>query len=839
MTTTFEELLIEISPWILALLPALILMFFGQCRWAWVCAGAIGCGFIWIDDSFALTSIETISLTGKIFSGVYLTALVFGFIAPLRQRILTAPVMKIIRQILPAISDTEREALEGGTVGWDGELFSGAPDWPQWFSRGTSELSAREKEFIDGPVKEMVHLVDNWRDRQRGSIPDETFDFLAENGFFGMIIPQRYGGLGFSAAAMSAVISRAATVSNALAVTIMVPNSLGPGELLLHYGTEQQKDLLLPRLAKGQEIPCFALTEPGAGSDAAGSMTSHGVVVKEEVDGKEIIGIRLHWEKRYITLAPRATIIGVAFRLYDPDHLLGGQKDIGITCALIPSEAPGVETGERHDPLGVPFLNGPTRGRDVFVSLDAVIGGKSGCGKGWRMLMQCLSAGRGISLPSSSVGGSQLCLRVAGAHASVREQFGLPIGRFEGVQEPLVRSASSTYALDALRCCSTLAVDSGEKPAVASAVAKAFATERAREVVNDCMDVVAGNAICRGPRNELANAYASIPVGITVEGANILTRSMIIFGQGAVRCHPHVTDELAAVENKDLAAFDHAFWGHVGFVASNVVRTAVHRFTGSRLAPRQFGGVIGRCQQQLTGLSAAFALASDIAMGTLGGSLKFKEHLTGRLADVLSWMLVGSTVLKKFHDDGRPERDRDLVQHQMQTCIVQIEEALGGFVMNLPNRPAAWAMRLLGVPIRVRSAAPSDQLCDRIARDLLDGSPLWESLTQDVLTRPQGSPGLWTLEQALEKVVASRGDRDLLKKAIRSGKLSKTPAATLTERGVEAGVIDEAGARRLVEADKARSEAIAVDSFAPGTSPAAQPFPADTPASPLSEDSNS
>ena len=825
-----QQFLIDALPWVAAIVSALILVFRGQCRWAWVCAGAIGCVFIWAAGA------EAVSMTGRVFSGIYLAALVFGFIAPIRHLILSRPVMNIVKNILPAISDTEREALEAGTVGWDGELFSGAPDWNEWFSRGTSELSAREKEFLDGPVKQLVHNSDTWLDRQRGTLSDQSFDFLAQNGFFGMIIPQRYGGLGFSAAAMSAVISRAATVSNALAVTIMVPNSLGPGELLLHYGTEEQKDRLLPLLAKGAEIPCFALTEPGAGSDAAGSMTSHGVVVREQIDGKQVLGMRLNWEKRYITLAPRATLIGVAFRLYDPDHLLGEEEEIGITCALIPADTPGVEAGERHDPLGVPFLNGPTRGRDVFVPIDAVIGGENGCGKGWRMLMQCLSAGRGISLPSSSVGGSQACLRVAAAHASVREQFGLPVGRFEGVQEPLVRSASTAYALDALRATSTLAVDSGEKPAVASAVAKAFSTERLREVVNDCMDVVAGNAICRGPRNELANAYAAVPVGITVEGANILTRSMIIYGQGAVRCHPFVTSELAAVENKDLAAFDRAFWGHVGFVASNVVRTAIHRLTCSLLAPKHFDGTIGRCQQKLTGLSAAFALSSDIAMGTLGGSLKFKEHLTGRLADALSWLLVGSAVLKKFHDDSRPERDQDVVQHQLQTCVVHIEQALGGFVMNLPNRPAAWLLRILGVPVRVRSAAPSDKLCGRIAKGLLDGGPLWHHLTRDVLPRPKGSPGLWTLEYALEKAVAARDDRAALKSAIRSGKLDKSPASTLVERAVSTGIIDQDGAKRLEAAEKARSEAIAVDSFAPGTNPATQPYPTDSATNTLAQD---
>jgi acyl-CoA dehydrogenase len=814
----------DVPPLLICLLigvPGLWLLLAGKVRWAWTVAGAIL-------SALPLLTPAPPTLADQLVWIGFAVLLVIGFIAPLRRWWITSMVMGIVKKVLPAISDTEREALEGGTVWWDGEIFSGAPNWKQWFSLGPAQLTAREREFIDGPVAELTQFVDNWKDRQDGSISDEAFDFLASRGFFGMIIPESYGGLGFSAAAMSAVISHVATLSNALAITVMVPNSLGPGELLLHYGTDAQKDRLLPLLANGQEIPCFALTEPGAGSDAAGSMASHGVVVEQEVDGQTVLGIRLNWDKRYITLAPRATLVGVAFRLHDPDHLLGQVEDLGITCALVSADLEGVEIGERHDPLGVPFLNGPTRGRDVWVPIDAVIGGEGGCGKGWRMLMQCLSAGRGISLPSSSAGGAQLCLRVAATHASVREQFGLPIGRFEGVQEPLVRCASSSYALDALRGITTLAVDRGEKPAVISAIAKAFATERLREVVNDSMDIVAGNAICRGPRNELANAYSAVPVGITVEGANILTRTMIIFGQGAVRCHPFVTAELEAVEKADLAAFDRAFWGHVGFVVSNGTRSLFHRLSGYRLTGRDFDGIIGRCQQRLTGLSAHFALSSDIAMASLGGSLKRKEHLTGRLADALSWIAVGSAALKKFHDDGRPDRDAELVQYLMETCVLRTEEALAGFVQNLPHRPAAWALRLLGVPGRAITLGPSDRLADRIAADLLDDSALTRSLTEDVIERPAGSPGLATLEAALEKIVVARRDTEALKDAIRAKRLEKHPASTLVERGRAAGVIDEDGERRLREADLARREAIAVDSFAAGACPATEQYPTDS-----------
>lgn len=811
--STFAEKLV---PWLIAFLPGLFIIAYGKVRWGLLLIGSI----IAFDPK--LVGIPGVFTWDA--QGVYLVSFalftLFALVPPLRAVILSKPAMIAVKSVLPPISETEKEALEGGTVGWDGELFSGSPDWHTYLGQGTSELSPREQEFIDGPLAQLASMVDCWRDRQEGAISEETFQFLCDNGFFGLIIPQEYGGLGFSATAISTIISKAATVSNALAITIMVPNSLGPGELLLHYGTDQQKKTLLPKLAKGQEIPCFALTEPGAGSDAAGSMSSHGVIVEEEVNGQKVLGMRIHWEKRYITLAPRASLIGVAFRLYDPERLLGGKEDLGITCALIPSDTPGVDSGERHDPLGVPFLNGPTRGRDVFASLDTVIGGREGCGKGWTMLMQCLSAGRGIMLPSSSTGGAQLSLRVAGAHASVREQFGMPIGKFEGVQEPLVRSAAHVYSLDALRLSTTLAVDSGEKPAVLSAVAKAYATERLRDVVNDCMDVVAGNAICRGPRNEMANAYSTVPVGITVEGANILTRTLIIFGQGAVRCHPFVQQELAAVESGNLRDFDKAFWGHVGFVKSNGVRTLLHRITGARFASKHFTGSIGRSHQRLTALSSAFALCTDAAMGTLGGSLKRKEHLTGRLADALTWMVVGSVTLKKFQDEGRLARDKDLVDYLLQTCVQNTEEAMGGFLANLPLRPAAWGLRLLGVPGGRRSNGPSDKLADRIGEQLLDGKDLWVSLTNNVLTRPNSSPGLWMLEDALQKVVKAQPDKKALKDAVRKGILPKGPLPSLIEKGVEAGVIDAEGAIRLHAAEQARQEAITVDHFPAGVAPA-------------------
>lgn len=741
------------------------------------------------------------------------TALVFG-IPSLRRALVTARLMPIVARILPRMGDTERIALEAGTVGFDGQLFSGRPDWQALLAFQPQPLSDREQAFLDGPVEQLCAMCDEWEIMQLGDLPPETWAFLKQHRFFGMILPEQYGGLGFSAAAHSAVVTRLASRSITAAVTVMVPNSLGPGELLMHYGTDQQKQRFLPRLASGEEIPCFALTGPEAGSDAAATQ-SEGIVCRGEVDGHEVLGMRLSWRKRYITLGPVATLIGLAFRLRDPEHLLGAQEDLGITCALVPASLPGIEIGDRHDPLGIPFQNGPTTGHDVFVPLDAIIGGPERAGQGWRMLMETLAVGRSISLPGVSVGGAQLATRVVSAYAMVREQFDTPIGRFEGVEEPLARIGGLTYLMSATRTLTAGWVDAGERPAVLSAIAKAYLTEAMRSVVNDAMDIRAGAGIVRGPRNILARVYQAAPVGITVEGANILTRSMIIYGQGAIRCHPFVQQEMKAAADGDLVGFDRALWGHVGFVASNAARAWWLGLTGGRLTRPPLPGPAGRCFGRLTRWSAAFALVSDAAMGTLGGTLKRREKITGRLADALAWLYLASAALKRFADDGRPDRDLPFVRWACAHAEQQIEHALRGVLDHLPARVAAWALRPLVFPLGVSGRGPDDALGAAVAGQLLDDPDARHALTRDIYLPPAEEPGLGRLEAALGKARDALAIEARIRRAVRDGRLDHAPGERLADLALEAGVIDADEHKRLHDADEARDEVIQVDAFGP------------------------
>ncbi len=742
----------------------------------------------------------------------------FGLVAaasgvkPVRRAVITRPLLPKIKAFLPRMSETERIALEAGTVWWDADLFSGKPDWKKWHAFEPKKLSERAQKFLDNEVEEICAMVDDYQVCKTGDLPAEAWRFLGEKGFFGMIIPESYGGLGFSGGAHSAVVTKLSTRSVTLAVTVMVPNSLGPAELLLHYGTEEQKDHYLPRLANGDEIPCFALTEPNAGSDAGG-MTSRGVVCRGTYEGKEVLGMRLTWDKRYITLAPVATLIGLAFKLEDPDGLLGGEEDLGITCALIPADLPGVEIGERHDPLGVPFMNGPTRGEDVFVPLDAIIGGPEMAGQGWMMLMQTLAAGRGISLPSMASGASQMVTRVAGAYATIRKQFNTQIGKFEGIEEPLARIGAMTYMMNAARVVTAGAVDAGEKPSVVSAVVKCYLTEGMRDVTNDAMDIVGGAGICRGPRNILANGYGALPIGITVEGANILTRTMIIFGQGAMRCHPFVQDELEGAFGKDLALFDRSFFGHVGFVFQNMARSFLLGLTGGRLAGTPVGGPLAPTYRQLTRFSSAFALTADFAMGTLGGSLKRKEKITGRLADALGWMYLASATLHRFEAEGRRANDLPYAKWACEHALYQVQQALNGVLRNLPLRPAAWLIRPMVFPTGARLAPPSDNLGHKVAKGLVDGRDARVELTPECYVPPRDELGLGFIEDALDKVVRGQTVYRKMREAVKAKKLEKKPAATLAQRAVEAGVIGTEELRILEEAEAARDEAVAVDSF--------------------------
>lgn len=773
--------------------------------WGWVVAGAIAVLVWWSGGAHPSW------LFWPVVALLALAAVVFG-LRPLRRGIVTAAAMPAIRKILPKMSDTEKAALEAGSVWWDRELFSGAPDWNKLVPFACRGLDERERAFLAGEIDELCRMLDDDRVTRDGDLPPQAWEFLKRAGLMGMIIPRSYGGLEFSAKMQSAVIAKLSSRCVTAAVTVMVPNSLGPAELLLHYGTQEQKQHYLPRLASGEEVPCFALTEPWAGSDAA-SMRSEGIVCRGQWEGREVLGMRLTWDKRYITLAPIATVLGLAFKLRDPERLLGGEEELGITCALIPTSVPGVEHGERHDPLGVPFMNGPTRGVDVFVPLEFIIGGPKMAGRGWVMLMQCLAAGRGVSLPALAAGASELSTRLVGAYATVREQFGLSIGRFEGIEAKLGRIAGLTYTIDAARALTLGALDAGEKPAVVTAIMKAYTTEAMRVVVNDAMDVVGGAGICRGPRNVLATAYQSLPIGITVEGANILTRCMIVFGQGAIRCHPWVQDELAAAEKNDLDAFDRAFFGHVGLVFTNMARSIVLGVSDGALAPNPVIGKAGPYFQRLSRYSAAFSFAADVAMGTLGASLKRKENLSGRLADALAWLYLGSSVVKRFVDDGQNERDLPAFRWAMANALYEIERALLGLIDNLPSRPAAWGLRLALFPLGARAKPPSDRVTSQLARAILDDGPARLALTGGVFVPAADAPGLGMLEATLDKVMAAKDARELIKEAQRRKLLPRGSALSVVRQAVEKNVITANDANAITRAEQARDEAVQVDSF--------------------------
>ncbi len=784
--------------------------------------------------AWAVAGIESWRLFVLAAGLLLVLACLFG-IPRLRRTVVSGPLMRALAGLLPRMGETERIAMAAGTVWWDGELFSGNPDWRKLLDFRPQALTEKEQAFLDGPVEELCRMLDDWQIWQDRDLPPEVWDFLKRERFFGMIIPERHGGLGFSAIAHSAVVVKLSSRSVPAACTVMVPNSLGPAELLLVYGTEAQQARYLPRLARGEEIPCFALTEPHAGSDATASR-SRGVVCRGEFDGRDVIGIRLDWDKRYITLAPVATLIGLAFRLSDPDGLLqgpgglsagpeglsagpeglsAGPEDRGITCALVPRELPGIEIGAHHDPLGVPFANGPIIGKDVFIPIDFVIGGAAGVGQGWHMLMDCLAAGRSISLPSLSVGAVELAARVTGAYGTVREQFNTPIGRFEGIEEPLARIGGHAYFMNAARVLTCAAVDAGEKPAVVSAIVKAYLTAGMRLVLTDAMDILAGSGICRGPNNLLGRGFVGVPIGITVEGANILTRSMIIFGQGVMRCHPFVYQEMQAIEGRDLAAFDRAFFGHVSFFARNAMRAVLLGLSGGRLAPAPVSGSEARYYRGLTRFSAAFALIADATLAMLGGDLKRREKISGRLADALAWMYLGSAALKRFHDEDRPERDAAVLEWSCRHALWQVQEALIGVLENLPNRLAAALLTRLVFPFGRPAAPPSDSLGRRVAEDLLDGKALREHLTRDIFLPADPDKALGRLEHALARVVAAADAARKVKQALRAGTLTRDPVESLAARAKQANVIDDEDLHRLTEAEAARDAAIAVDVFDP------------------------
>jgi acyl-CoA dehydrogenase len=789
---------------------SLVCAFYGTSLLLWTVAMAVG---IFI---FAVTgSIPVLSLV--------LVAAVFAVIAvplnfrPWRQQLISAPFLKQFRRMLPSMSETEQVALDAGTVGWEGELFAGKPNWQLLKKQPYLELTVEEKAFVDGPVEELCDMLNQWEITHiDADLNSETWDFLKRNRFLGMIIPKEYGGLGFSAMAHRAVLQKISSICSVAGSHVAVPNSLGPGELLLHYGTEEQKNQYLPRLARGDEIPCFCLTGPTAGSDAT-SIPDYGIVCKGRYKGKEVLGMRLNFDKRYITLAPTATLVGVAFRLYDPDSLLGDKEDMGISLALIPRATKGLEIGKRHLPLNVPFQNGPVRGKDVFVPLDALIGGTEMAGQGWKMLIECLSVGRAISLPACSTGGVKMGALATGAYARIRKQFNLPIGRFEGIEAALARIGANAYATSALSRMTATAVDLGEKPAVTSAIGKYHATEMARKVIIDAMDVHGGKGIILGPRNYLGRGWQFMPVGITVEGANILTRNLMIFGQGAIRCHPYVIKEMEAARIEDVAErtsrFDQLLFSHVGFTIRNAVRSLVLGLSFGKFAAVPHDRKTAKYYQKLSRYSAALAYVSDISMLTLGGKLKQKEHISARLGDVLSHLYICSSMLKRYESQGRPAADQAILAWAFHNSIYQIQISLQRVVDNFPNRLMRGVLSFVVFPFGRRERAPSDRLTHKVAQLLLTPSDTRDRLTDGIYKSAKTGHPVGMMEEALPQVIHAEPLERKLLKALKNGDISGITWEEQLQDAIACSVVTAEEADILLRVRKLVMEIIAVDEF--------------------------
>lgn len=737
----------------------------------------------------------------------------------LRRRHLTRPLFAWFRQTLPPMSDTEREAIEAGTVWWDGQLFSGRPDWNVLLDYPKAELSEEEQAFLDGPTEELCSLINDWDVSQQLDLPPAAWDYIKQQGFFGLIIPKEYGGKGFSAYAHSQIVMKLATRSADLASTVMVPNSLGPAELLLHYGTEQQRNGYLPRLAKGEEIPCFALTGPLAGSDA-GAMPDSGVICHGDWQGESVLGLRLNWEKRYITLGPVATLLGVAFKAYDPEHLLGEQTDLGITLALIPTDLPGVEIGRRHLPLGAAFMNGPNSGKDVFIPLDHIIGGQQMIGKGWMMLMNCLSVGRSISLPAVGTSAAKTTSLVSGRYTQVREQFNVPLAAFEGIQEALARIGGNAWLLDSARVLTANAVDLGEKPSVLSAILKYHLTERGRECISHAMDIHGGKGIILGPNNYLARSWQGAPIFITVEGANILSRNLMIFGQGAIRCHPYVLREMQLAGRDDqqqaLREFDQLLLQHIGFAFSNTATTLLLGLTFSSIGDVPGTRLTRPYFRKLNRLAAAFALLADLNMMLLGGDLKRRERLSARLGDALSYLYLGSAALKRYHDLNYPQNQEALLRWSLEESLGQAERALDGLLDNFPKPALGTLLRVLVFPFGRRHKGPDDKLDAEVA-DIL-GRPLDDQALRQVLDGvylPQDPQDpVAVLLHAHDLQVQHKALLQRLRKALKEGSVSPAPEEDPLDAAARSGQFDAEQMQTLYAIETARRAVIDVDDFA-------------------------
>jgi acyl-CoA dehydrogenase len=800
--------------WFIAGVFAVILVFgyFGLPIFWWTVAAGLLAWFVSAAAEFG-------PVTNIVLATVFVVFALALNVPLLRRALISNHVLAVYRRILPDMSQTEKEAIDAGTVWWDADLFSGKPDWDKLLRIPQPSLTAEEQAFLDGPVEELCAMCNDWEiTHERQDLPEHVWQFIKDKGFLGMIIPKQYGGLGFSALAHSAVVMKLSTRSSTAAISVMVPNSLGPGELLLHYGTEQQKNHYLPRLAKGLEVPCFALTSPEAGSDAA-SIPDYGVVCKGTWQGREVLGMRVTWDKRYITLGPVATLLGLAFRLYDPERLLGDKADLGITCALVPTNTPGVNIGRRHLPLNAAFQNGPNSGKDVFMPLDWIIGGPEYAGKGWMMLMSCLAAGRAISLPTSSVGGVKALTRYTGAYARVRSQFKTPIGKLEGVEEALGRIAAHCYMMDATRVMTAGAVDLGEKPAVISAIAKYHLTERARACVNDGMDILGGKGICLGPNNWIGRGYQMAPIAITVEGANILTRTLIIFGQGAIRCHPYVLREMRAakeLQGSDAAReFDDAFTSHIGHVLRNAVRTLVYGITHAAFAPPPSGcaAETRHYYRHVSRLSAAFAFLADVSMLAMGGALKRKEKISGRLGDVLSMLYLVSATLKRYEDQGRIREDLPLVRWAVRDALYRAQQAIDGILSNFPLKPLATVLRWTIFPLGMPYRPPLDARNHGCASIALEPGAARDRLTAGMYVPKNEADVTGKLEAAFLATIACEAIDEKLRKAVKKGKIVPQPGVELGVLARDGGLITRDEYSQWSRKEALRKSVIKVDDF--------------------------
>lgn len=786
-----------------------------------LCLGAMSYFRLNLPTATALTAL--VMIAGSIFSAFGLPAwLLFALIAiplnsrSMRQKYLSQPMLTLYRKIMPAMSATEKDAINAGTVWWDGDIFSGDPDWSSLHKIPAPRLTAEEQAFLDGPCDQVCQMVNDWQVNHIDTdLSAETWQFLKDNKFFAMIIKKKYGGLQFSAYAQSRILQKLSGVNAVLASTVGVPNSLGPGELLQHYGTEDQQQHYLPRLAKGEEIPCFALTGPEAGSDA-GAIPDEGIICRGQWQGKQIIGMKLSFNKRYITLAPIATVIGLAFKLRDPDNLLGEQQELGITCALLPRETKGLQIGRRHFPLNVPFQNGPIKGKDIFVPLDYIIGGVKMAGQGWRMLVECLSVGRCITLPSTSAGGGKSLALATGAYARIRRQFKIPVGQMQGIEEMLGRIGGSAYMMDAVTSLSTTGVDLGEKPAVISAICKYHLTERIRQLVNDAMDVHGGKGIMLGPNNYLGRGYQGAPIAITVEGANILTRNMMIYGQGAMRSHPFVLRELQAASEENpqyrLQQFDQALFGHIGFSLSNLVRSIWYSCGGSLISQVPFKDETARYYRALQRGSSNLALLSDVAMGLLGGELKRQERLSARLGDILSQLYLASAVLKRFEDQGRCKQDLPFVHWAMQDCLHQLDTATIELLDNFPSTALGTCLKFILMPFGRRYKRPADKLDHQIATILQTPGETRSRLGAGQYLRREEGNLHGDLEQTLEDVLAAEPVFNKICQAW-GEKRPFTGLDSLADEALAAGLISEAEAILLRRTEQGRLRTINVDDF--------------------------